>query len=106
MATPSYLLTLADEMQRQNVDPTSLSLRTGILGAEPWIDAMRQEIESRVAIDALDIYGLSEVIGPGVSSECIETKDGPTIWEDHFYPEIIDPNQVALCRMDNMEIWC
>ena len=91
MVTPSYLLNLADEMQRQNVDSVSLSLRTGILGAEPWTDAMRQEIESRVAIDALDIYGLSEVIGPGVSSECIETKDGPTIWEDHFYPEIIDP---------------
>ena len=95
MVTPSYMLNIADEMQRQNVDPKSLSLRTGIFGAEPWTDAMRREIESRVAIDAVDIYGLSEVIGPGVSSECIETKDGPTVWEDHFYPEIIDPDSGA-----------
>ena len=92
MVTPSYMLNIADEMQRQAVDPSSLSLRVGIFGAEPWTDAMRQEVESRLSIDAVDIYGLSEVIGPGVSQECIETKDGPTVWEDHFFPEVIDPD--------------
>jgi len=91
MSTPSYLLNLADEFERQGIDPADSSLRIGIFGAEPWTDAMRREIESRCRMDAIDIYGLSEVIGPGVASECIETKDGPTIWEDHFYPEIVDP---------------
>ena len=92
MVTPSYMLNIADEMDRQGVDPTSLQLRVGIFGAEPWTDAMRQELETRLSMDAVDIYGLSEVIGPGVSQECIETKDGPTVWEDHFFPEIIDPD--------------
>lgn len=92
MVTPSYMLNLIDEMERQNVDPHKLSLRLGIFGAEPWTEEMRKNIENRLGIDALDIYGLSEVMGPGVAQECLETKDGPTIWEDHFYPEIIDPN--------------
>lgn len=91
MATPSYLLALTDEIEKQGIDATSLSLRIGILGAEPWTEAMRDEIERRLDLDAVDIYGLSEVMGPGVAQECIETKDGPVIWEDHFYPEIIDP---------------
>ena len=91
MVTPSYMLAILDEMRRQGVDPRTTSLRIGILGAEPWTDAMRREIEGAFAIDAVDIYGLSEVMGPGVAQECVETKDGPTIWEDHFYPEIIDP---------------
>lgn len=91
MVTPSYMLNIADEMARQGIDPTELSLRVGIFGAEPWTGAMREDIESRLAMDAVDIYGLSEVMGPGVAQECLETKDGPTIWEDHFYPEIIDP---------------
>jgi phenylacetate-CoA ligase len=91
MVTPSYMLAIAEEMERQGRDPKSSSLRIGIFGAEPWTPAMRASIESRLAIDAIDIYGLSEVIGPGVGQECIETKDGLTIWEDHFYPEIVDP---------------
>jgi phenylacetate-CoA ligase len=91
MVTPSYMLNLADEMERQGIDPASLRLRVGIFGAEPWTEAMRTEIEGRLRMDAVDIYGLSEVMGPGVAQECIETKDGPTIWEDHFYPEIVDP---------------
>ncbi|MBM3597317.1 MAG: phenylacetate--CoA ligase [Alphaproteobacteria bacterium] len=91
MVTPSYMLAIADEFVRQGIDPRSSSLSIGIHGAEPWTDAMRREIETRMAMDAVDIYGLSEVLGPGVANECIETKDGPTIWEDHFYPEIIDP---------------
>ncbi len=91
MVTPSYMLALADEFARQGLDPRTSSLRIGIFGAEPWTDAMRAEIEQRVGLDALDIYGLSEVIGPGVGCECLETKDGPVIWEDHFYPEVIDP---------------
>jgi phenylacetate-CoA ligase len=91
MVTPSYMLNLADEMDRQNVDTSKLALRTGIFGAEPWTDAMRTELEERLNIQAVDIYGLSEVMGPGVAQECLETKDGPTIWEDHFYPEIINP---------------
>jgi phenylacetate-CoA ligase len=91
MSTPSYMLNLADEFDRQGLNPADSSLRVGIFGAEPWTDAMRKEIESRCGMDAIDIYGLSEVIGPGVASECIETKDGPHIWEDHFYPEIVDP---------------
>jgi phenylacetate-CoA ligase len=91
MSTPSYSLTIADELARQNVKPNSTSLRIGVFGAEPWTNEMRREIEARLGINAIDIYGLSEVIGPGVACECIETKDGPHIWEDHFYPEIIDP---------------
>ena len=89
--TPSYCLNLIDEMERLGVDPKASSLEVGIFGAEPWTEAMRADIEERLGIDAVDIYGLSEVIGPGVAQECVETKDGLTIWEDHFYPEIIDP---------------
>ena len=96
MVTPSYMLAIAEEFARQGRDPHATSLRLGIFGAEPWTDAMRTQIETRFAIDALDIYGLSEVMGPGVASECVETKDGPVIWEDHFYPEIIDPNTGAV----------
>ncbi len=91
MVTPSYMLTLMDEMERQGIDPRSTSLRTGIFGAEPWTEEMRREIEERLGMDAVDIYGLSEVIGPGVAQECVETKDGLHIWEDHFYPEVVDP---------------
>ena len=91
MVTPSYMLAIADEFERQGIDPKTSSLRIGIFGAEPWTNDMRAAIEKRMNIDAVDIYGLSEVMGPGVASECIETKDGPTIWEDHFYPEIINP---------------
>jgi phenylacetate-CoA ligase len=91
MVTPSYMLSLLDEFRRREVDPRSTSLRIGIFGAEPWTEAIRAEIETAFAIDAVDIYGLSEVMGPGVAQEYAATKDGPTIWEDHFYPEIIDP---------------
>ena len=91
MVTPSYMLALLDEFERQGVDPRSSSLRIGIFGAEPWTEAMRAEIEGRMDMHAVDIYGLSEVMGPGVSQECVETKDGLHIWEDHFYPEVIDP---------------
>ncbi|MFD7944084.1 phenylacetate--CoA ligase PaaK, partial [Streptomyces sp. NPDC059744] len=91
MITPSYMLTLLDEFERQGVDPRTTSLKVGIFGAEPWTQEMRREIEERFAIDAVDIYGLSEVIGPGVAQECVETKDGLHIWEDHFYPEVVDP---------------
>ncbi|WP_405702738.1 phenylacetate--CoA ligase [Streptomyces sp. NBC_01383] len=91
MVTPSYMLTLLDEFERQGVDPRSTSLKVGIFGAEPWTQEMRREIEERFAIDAVDIYGLSEVMGPGVAQECVETKDGLHIWEDHFYPEVVDP---------------
>ncbi|MGA6151953.1 phenylacetate--CoA ligase PaaK [Stenotrophomonas sp. NPDC087984] len=91
MITPSYLLTLLDEFERQGVDPRSTSLQVGIFGAEPWTEEMRREIEERMDIHAVDIYGLSEVIGPGVAQECVETKDGLHVWEDHFYPEIVDP---------------
>jgi len=90
--TPSYCLNLIEEMSRRGIDPASTSLKIGIFGAEPWTEGIRSEIESRLGIDAVDIYGLSEVIGPGVAQECVETKDGLTIWEDHFYPEIIDPD--------------
>ena len=95
MCTPSYILNIADEMARQGIDPAATSLRIGIHGAEPWTEAMRAQIEARLGIDAVDIYGLSEVIGPGVANECVETKDGPVIWEDHFYPEIVDPGSEA-----------
>jgi phenylacetate-CoA ligase len=91
MVTPSYMLALIDEFERQGVDPRTSSLRIGIFGAEPWTEAMRAEIEERVDMHAVDIYGLSEVMGPGVSQECVETKDGLHVWEDHFYPEVIDP---------------
>ncbi|MDP1956003.1 MAG: phenylacetate--CoA ligase PaaK [Polaromonas sp.] len=91
MVTPSYMLAIADEFEKQGLSAADSSLRTGIFGAEPWTNDMRHALENRMAIDAVDIYGLSEIIGPGVASECVETKDGPTIWEDHFYPEIIDP---------------
>ena len=91
MVTPSYMLTLLDEFERQGVDPRCTSLKVGIFGAEPWTEQMRLEIEERFAIDAVDIYGLSEVIGPGVAQECVETKDGLHIWEDHFFPEVVDP---------------
>jgi phenylacetate-CoA ligase len=91
MVTPSYMQVLIEELTRQGIDPRSTGLQVGIFGAEPWTEAMRAEIERNAGIDAVDIYGLSEVMGPGVASECIETKDGPVIWEDHFYPEIIDP---------------
>jgi phenylacetate-CoA ligase len=96
LATPSYLLNIADEVERQHIDPKSLHLRIAIVGAEPWTEAMRQEINGRLNVRALDTYGISEVMGPGVAQECIETQDGPTIWEDHFYPEIIDPDSGAV----------
>jgi phenylacetate-CoA ligase len=92
MVTPSYMQVIIEELRRQGIDPRSTSLKIGIFGAEPWTEAMRQEIEASAAMDAVDIYGLSEVMGPGVASECIESKDGPVIWEDHFYPEIINPD--------------
>lgn len=91
MVTPSYCLSLADELERQGVSAEECSLEIGIFGAEPWTNEMRTNIEQRMGIDAVDIYGLSEVMGPGVAQECVETKDGPTIWEDHFYPEIVNP---------------
>ncbi|MGH3493496.1 MAG: phenylacetate--CoA ligase PaaK [Sciscionella sp.] len=91
MVTPSYLLTLLDEFERAGLDPRASSLRVGIFGAEPWTEAMRTEIEERMDLDAVDIYGLSEVMGPGIAQECVESKDGLHIWEDHFYPEVIDP---------------
>jgi len=91
MVTPSYMLAIIDEMERQKIDPRMTSLQVGIFGAEPWTNDMRQEIEQRLDAHAVDIYGLSEVMGPGVANECVETKDGLHIWEDHFYPEVIDP---------------
>jgi phenylacetate-CoA ligase len=96
MVTPSYLLNIADAFAREGLDPRRTSLKLGIFGAEPWTEAMRHDIESRFDIDAVDLYGLSEVIGPGVAAECVESKDGPVIWEDHFYPEIIDPDTGAV----------
>ena len=92
LMTPSYMLAIADEFERQGIDPRDTAMRIGIFGAEPWTEGMRAEIERRVGIDAVDIYGLSEVMGPGVACEFVETKDGPTIWEDHFYPEVVDPD--------------
>jgi len=91
MVTPSYSLVIAEEFERLGIQPDEISLKVGIFGAEPWGEGMRHEIERKLAIDAIDIYGLTEVMGPGVACECIETKDGPVIWEDHFYPEIINP---------------
>lgn len=95
MVTPSYMLAILDEFRREGHDPRQCSLKIGIFGAEPWTDAMRAEIEEAFAIDAVDIYGLSEVMGPGVANECVESKDGLTIWEDHFFPEIVDPETGA-----------
>ncbi|MBS0455640.1 MAG: phenylacetate--CoA ligase [Proteobacteria bacterium] len=91
MVTPSYMQVLIEEFARQGLDAAASSLKVGIFGAEPWTEAMRRDIEHKAGIDAVDIYGLSEVMGPGVASECIESKDGPVIWEDHFYPEVINP---------------
>jgi phenylacetate-CoA ligase len=91
MVTPSYMLAILDEFERQGIDPRSSSMKVGIFGAEPWTDGMRSEIERRLDMHAVDIYGLSEVIGPGVAAECVETKDGLHVWEDHFFPEVIDP---------------
>ncbi|MEQ1804807.1 MAG: phenylacetate--CoA ligase PaaK [Burkholderiaceae bacterium] len=91
MVTPSYMQVIIEEFRRQGVEPRDMSIKIGIFGAEPWTEAMRREIEANAAIDAVDIYGLSEVMGPGVANECIEAKDGPVIWEDHFFPEIVDP---------------
>src|SRR6476660_2357362 len=96
MVTPSYMLAIAEEMQRQGMDPRESSITIGIFGAEPWTPTMRTAIETVMDMDAIDIYGLSEVMGPGVAQECIETKDGLTIWEDHFYPEIVDPETGAV----------
>ena len=92
MVTPSYMQVIIEEFVRQGIDPRESSLRIGIFGAEPWTEAMRREIEGKAGLDAVDIYGLSEVMGPGVACECVESKDGPVIWEDHFYPEIVDPD--------------
>jgi phenylacetate-CoA ligase len=96
MVTPSYMLVIAEEFEKMGLDPAECSLKIGIFGAEPWGEGMRAEIEKKMGIDAIDIYGLSEVMGPGVANECIESKDGPVIWEDHFYPEIIDPDTGAV----------
>ena len=96
MVTPSYMQVIIEEFEREGIDPRSMSLKVGIFGAEPWTEAMRKEIETKADIDAVDIYGLSEVMGPGVANECIESKDGPVIWEDHFLAEIIDPETGAV----------
>jgi phenylacetate-CoA ligase len=96
MVTPSYMQVIVEEMRRQGLDPRASSLKVGIFGAEPWTEAMRADIEASAGLDAVDIYGLSEVMGPGVANECIEAKDGPVIWEDHFYPEIVDPETGAV----------
>ena len=96
MVTPSYMQVIIEEFTRQGLDARETSLRIGIFGAEPWTEAMRREIEAKADLDAVDIYGLSEVMGPGVASECVESKDGPVVWEDHFYPEIIDPDTGAV----------
>ena len=96
MVTPSYMQVICEEFRRQGLDPREMSVRVGVFGAEPWTEAMRRDIQQAANIDAVDIYGLSEVMGPGVASECVETQDGPVIWEDHFYPEIIDPETGAV----------
>jgi len=100
MCTPSYMQVIVEEMRRQGLDPRASSLAVGIFGAEPWTEAMRADIEASAGLDAVDIYGLSEVMGPGVACECIESKDGPVIWEDHFYPEIVDPETGAVLPYD------
>ena len=94
--TPSYMLAIADEFERQGLDPAASSLRIGVFGAEPWSESMRREIETRLGLHAVDIYGLSELMGPGVACECLETQDGLHLWEDHFYPEIIDSETGAV----------
>ncbi|MGX1701181.1 phenylacetate--CoA ligase PaaK [Microbacterium sp. NPDC055357] len=104
MCTPSYLLTIADAMEAAGIDPRATSLRVAILGAEPWTNEMRVELERRLDLDAVDIYGLSEVMGPGVGNECVETKDGPHLWEDHFIPEIIDPDGAPLADGERGEL--
>ncbi|WP_150237657.1 phenylacetate--CoA ligase PaaK [Nocardiopsis quinghaiensis] len=105
MITPSYMLTLLDEFEHQGIDPRGTSLKVGIFGAEPWTEKMRTEIEERFDIHAVDIYGLSEVMGPGVANECVETKDGLHVWEDHFYPEVLDPlTQAVLPDGENGEL--
>ena len=91
LVTPSYMLALLDEFERQGLDPRESSLKVGVFGAEPWTEDMRAEVEQRAGLHAVDVYGLSEVIGPGVANECVETKDGLHVWEDHFYPEVVDP---------------
>ena len=101
MVTPSYMQVIVEEFRRQGKDPRAMSISIGIFGAEPWTEAMRRDIEESADIDAVDIYGLSEVMGPGVANECIESKDGPVIWEDHFYPEIIDPVTGAVLPYDD-----
>ncbi len=98
MVTPSYMQVIIEQFERQGLDAKDSSLKLGIFGAEPWTEAMRRDIETKAGIDAVDIYGLSEVMGPGVASECVESKDGPVIWEDHFYPEIIDPEDRRTAR--------
>ena len=100
MVTPSYMQVIIEEFARQGIDARETSLKIGIFGAEPWTEAMRRDIEAKAGIDAVDIYGLSEVMGPGVASECVESKDGPVIWEDHFYPEIIDPESGEVLPYD------
>ena len=96
MVTPSYMQVIIEEFRRQGLDPAAMSVGVGIFGAEPWTEAMRSQIQADAGIKAVDIYGLSEVMGPGVASECVETQDGPVVWEDHFYPEIIDPETGAV----------
>lgn len=98
MVTPSYMLNILEQYLKQGIDPRSCSLSVGVFGAEPWTNAMRLEVEQAFDMHAVDIYGLSEIMGPGVANECVETKDGPTIWEDHFYPEIIDPQTGEVCE--------
>ena len=102
MVTPSYMQVIVEEFRRQGKDPRAMSIAVGIFGAEPWTEAMRRDIEASADIDAVDIYGLSEVMGPGVASECVESKDGPVVWEDHFYPEIIDPQTGAVLPYDDV----
>jgi len=106
MVTPSYMLAIAEEFVRQGLDPAATSLRAGLFGAEPWTQALRAEIEARVGLAALDIYGLSEVMGPGVASECIETKDGAVIWEDHFYQRSSIRRRARYCRTARRGSWC
>ncbi len=106
MVTPSYMQVIVEEFQRQGLDARDSSLKVGIFGAEPWTEAMRQEIEAKAGIAAVDIYGLSEIMGPGVASECVESQDGPVIWEDHFYPEIIDPQTGEVLPTDRKASWC
>jgi len=102
MSTPSYMMAISEDFVRHGMDPASCSLRIGIFGAEPWTESLRLEIERRLGIDATDIYGVPEILGPGIACECVDTKDGPVIWEDHFYPEIVDPRSGQVIR-DGLE---